>query len=129
MVISCLLQAIAVSACIRDSWPVLILTPSSLRLHWASVSFLVDFIFQIKKMAFAQIAFDLLLLISFSFCFRWFSNGSIFLHQIYLYVVWSPFLKFSGYFLFCCWSWILLNTFFSPFFFSKLFIFCERVIL
>jgi hypothetical protein len=70
MVISCLLQAIAVSACIRDSWPVLILTPSSLRLHWASVSFLVDFIFQIKKMAFAQIAFDLLLLISFSFCFR-----------------------------------------------------------
>ncbi|XP_050239570.1 uncharacterized protein LOC126688785 isoform X2 [Quercus robur] len=30
------LQAIAVSACIRDSWPVLILTPSSLRLHWAS---------------------------------------------------------------------------------------------
>ncbi|XP_062143906.1 uncharacterized protein LOC133851479 isoform X2 [Alnus glutinosa] len=31
------LQAIAVSACIRDSWPVLILTPSSLRLHWASM--------------------------------------------------------------------------------------------
>ncbi|XP_075656341.1 uncharacterized protein LOC142626404 isoform X2 [Castanea sativa] len=30
------LQAIAVSACIRDSWPVLILAPSSLRLHWAS---------------------------------------------------------------------------------------------
>ncbi|KAM4127194.1 hypothetical protein ACJW30_02G071800 [Castanea mollissima] len=30
------LQAIAVSACIPDSWPVLILTPSSLRLHWAS---------------------------------------------------------------------------------------------
>ncbi|KAJ7955342.1 SWI/SNF-related matrix-associated actin-dependent regulator of chromatin subfamily A-like protein 1 [Quillaja saponaria] len=31
------LQAIAVTACIRDSWPVLILTPSSLRLHWASM--------------------------------------------------------------------------------------------
>ncbi|XP_059444119.1 uncharacterized protein LOC132176025 [Corylus avellana] len=31
------LQAIAVSACVRDSWPVLILTPSSLRLHWASM--------------------------------------------------------------------------------------------
>ncbi|KAG2726666.1 hypothetical protein I3760_01G124400 [Carya illinoinensis] len=31
------LQAIAVSACIQDSWPVLILTPSSLRLHWASM--------------------------------------------------------------------------------------------
>lgn len=31
-------QAIAVAACIRDSWPVLILAPSSLRLHWASVS-------------------------------------------------------------------------------------------
>uniref|UniRef100_A0A2P2M0S6 Uncharacterized protein MANES_03G212800 n=2 Tax=Rhizophora mucronata TaxID=61149 RepID=A0A2P2M0S6_RHIMU len=29
------LQAIAVTACVRDSWPVLILTPSSLRLHWA----------------------------------------------------------------------------------------------
>ncbi|XP_043710731.1 SWI/SNF-related matrix-associated actin-dependent regulator of chromatin subfamily A-like protein 1 isoform X2 [Telopea speciosissima] len=31
------LQAIAVAACVRDSWPVLILTPSSLRLHWASM--------------------------------------------------------------------------------------------
>ncbi|KAK9288210.1 hypothetical protein L1049_016659 [Liquidambar formosana] len=31
------LQAIAVTACIRDSWPVLVLTPSSLRLHWASM--------------------------------------------------------------------------------------------
>ncbi|KAH7676274.1 Calcium/calmodulin-dependent protein kinase protein [Dioscorea alata] len=31
------LQAIAFTACIRDSWPVLILTPSSLRLHWASM--------------------------------------------------------------------------------------------
>uniref|UniRef100_A0A1D1YTW9 SWI/SNF-related matrix-associated actin-dependent regulator of chromatin subfamily A-like protein 1 n=1 Tax=Anthurium amnicola TaxID=1678845 RepID=A0A1D1YTW9_9ARAE len=31
------LQAIAVTACIRESWPVLILTPSSLRLHWASM--------------------------------------------------------------------------------------------
>ncbi|KAF3453526.1 hypothetical protein FNV43_RR03966 [Rhamnella rubrinervis] len=31
------LQAIAVASCIRDSWPVLILTPSSLRLHWASM--------------------------------------------------------------------------------------------
>ncbi|XVF30252.1 hypothetical protein REPUB_Repub16aG0041100 [Reevesia pubescens] len=31
------LQAIAVVACIRDSWPVLILAPSSLRLHWASM--------------------------------------------------------------------------------------------
>ncbi|GMP76064.1 hypothetical protein CsSME_00032901 [Camellia sinensis var. sinensis] len=31
------LQAIAVTTCIRDSWPVLVLTPSSLRLHWASV--------------------------------------------------------------------------------------------
>ncbi|XP_039053756.1 SWI/SNF-related matrix-associated actin-dependent regulator of chromatin subfamily A-like protein 1 [Hibiscus syriacus] len=30
------LQAIAVAACVRDSWPVLILAPSSLRLHWAS---------------------------------------------------------------------------------------------
>ncbi|CAN0928138.1 SWI/SNF-related matrix-associated actin-dependent regulator of chromatin subfamily A-like protein 1 [Linum grandiflorum] len=30
-------QAIAVAACVRDSWPVLILSPSSLRLHWASV--------------------------------------------------------------------------------------------
>ncbi|XP_025013112.1 SWI/SNF-related matrix-associated actin-dependent regulator of chromatin subfamily A-like protein 1 isoform X1 [Ricinus communis] len=31
------LQAIAVTACLRDFWPVLILTPSSLRLHWASM--------------------------------------------------------------------------------------------
>ncbi|XP_038876341.1 SWI/SNF-related matrix-associated actin-dependent regulator of chromatin subfamily A-like protein 1 isoform X2 [Benincasa hispida] len=31
------LQAIAVAACIRESWPVLILTPSSLRLHWATM--------------------------------------------------------------------------------------------
>ncbi|KAK4766691.1 hypothetical protein SAY87_008333 [Trapa incisa] len=31
------LQAIAVAACVRDSWPVLVLTPSSLRLHWASM--------------------------------------------------------------------------------------------
>ncbi|XP_040951233.1 SWI/SNF-related matrix-associated actin-dependent regulator of chromatin subfamily A-like protein 1 isoform X2 [Gossypium hirsutum] len=31
------LQAIAVAACVRDSWPVLILAPSSLRLHWASM--------------------------------------------------------------------------------------------
>ncbi|KAK9934159.1 hypothetical protein M0R45_021312 [Rubus argutus] len=31
------LQAIAVASCIRDSWPVLILTPSSLRLKWASM--------------------------------------------------------------------------------------------
>lgn len=31
------LQAIAVSCCVRESWPVLIITPSSLRLHWASM--------------------------------------------------------------------------------------------
>ncbi|XAR56931.1 Calcium/calmodulin-dependent protein kinase [Bertholletia excelsa] len=31
------LQAIAVATCFRDSWPVLVLTPSSLRLHWASM--------------------------------------------------------------------------------------------
>ncbi|XP_077217696.1 chromatin remodeling factor18 [Tasmannia lanceolata] len=31
------LQAIAVTACVQDSWPVLVLTPSSLRLHWASM--------------------------------------------------------------------------------------------
>ncbi|CAK9175776.1 unnamed protein product, partial [Ilex paraguariensis] len=31
------LQAIAVTSCIRESWPVLVLTPSSLRLHWASM--------------------------------------------------------------------------------------------
>uniref|UniRef100_A0A7N1A5U0 SWI/SNF-related matrix-associated actin-dependent regulator of chromatin subfamily A-like protein 1 n=1 Tax=Kalanchoe fedtschenkoi TaxID=63787 RepID=A0A7N1A5U0_KALFE len=30
------LQAIAVASCIQDSWPVLVLTPSSLRLHWAA---------------------------------------------------------------------------------------------
>ncbi|VFR01344.1 unnamed protein product [Cuscuta campestris] len=30
-------KAIAVSCCIRESWPVPIITPSSLRLHWASV--------------------------------------------------------------------------------------------
>lgn len=31
------LQAIAVASCIQDSWPVLILAPSSLRLQWASM--------------------------------------------------------------------------------------------
>lgn len=31
------LQAIAVVSCIRESWPVLVLAPSSLRLHWASM--------------------------------------------------------------------------------------------
>ncbi|XP_009801772.1 uncharacterized protein LOC107770343 [Nicotiana tabacum] len=31
------LQAIAVVSCIRESWPVLVLVPSSLRLHWASM--------------------------------------------------------------------------------------------
>ncbi|XP_052190190.1 uncharacterized protein LOC127799931 isoform X5 [Diospyros lotus] len=31
------LQAIAFATCIRESWPVLVLTPSSLRLHWASM--------------------------------------------------------------------------------------------
>ncbi|XP_004298251.1 PREDICTED: SWI/SNF-related matrix-associated actin-dependent regulator of chromatin subfamily A-like protein 1 isoform X3 [Fragaria vesca subsp. vesca] len=31
------IQAIAVASCIHDSWPVLILTPSSLRLQWASM--------------------------------------------------------------------------------------------
>ncbi|KAM7265797.1 hypothetical protein ACFE04_003480 [Oxalis oulophora] len=30
------LQAIAVTTCFRESWPVLILAPSSLRLHWAA---------------------------------------------------------------------------------------------
>ncbi|RXH80035.1 hypothetical protein DVH24_041182 [Malus domestica] len=30
--------AIAVASCVRDCWPVLIITPSSLRLQWASVS-------------------------------------------------------------------------------------------
>ncbi|KAL3534302.1 hypothetical protein ACH5RR_002763 [Cinchona calisaya] len=31
------IQAIAVVSCIREAWPVLVLTPSSLRLHWASM--------------------------------------------------------------------------------------------
>ncbi|KAJ9546299.1 hypothetical protein OSB04_018842 [Centaurea solstitialis] len=31
------LQAIAVASCVHDSWPVLVLTPSSLRLQWASM--------------------------------------------------------------------------------------------
>ncbi|KAK9080210.1 hypothetical protein SSX86_001886 [Deinandra increscens subsp. villosa] len=31
------IQAIAVAACVRESWPVLVLTPSSLRLQWASM--------------------------------------------------------------------------------------------
>ncbi|CAN4095014.1 unnamed protein product [Withania somnifera] len=31
------LQAIAVVSCIRESWPVLVLAPSALRLHWASM--------------------------------------------------------------------------------------------
>ncbi|XP_048497209.1 uncharacterized protein LOC104906933 isoform X2 [Beta vulgaris subsp. vulgaris] len=31
------IQAIAVTTCVRESWPVLVLTPSSLRLHWASM--------------------------------------------------------------------------------------------
>ncbi|XP_048323432.2 uncharacterized protein LOC107425446 [Ziziphus jujuba] len=31
------LKAIAVASCIHDSWPVLIMTPSSLRLQWASM--------------------------------------------------------------------------------------------
>lgn len=30
------LQAIAVASCLRDAWPVLVISPSSLRLHWAS---------------------------------------------------------------------------------------------
>ncbi|OAY73533.1 putative SMARCAL1-like protein [Ananas comosus] len=30
-------RAIAVAACFPDAWPVLVITPSSLRLHWASV--------------------------------------------------------------------------------------------
>ncbi|RXH71745.1 hypothetical protein DVH24_025246 [Malus domestica] len=30
-------EAIAVASCVRDSWPVLIITPSSLRLQWASM--------------------------------------------------------------------------------------------
>ncbi|URD89813.1 SNF2 family N-terminal domain containing protein [Musa troglodytarum] len=32
-----LIYAIAVAACIPDAWPVLVVTPSSLRLHWASM--------------------------------------------------------------------------------------------
>ncbi|EOA37840.1 hypothetical protein CARUB_v10011429mg [Capsella rubella] len=31
------LQAIAVTTCVRESWPVLIIAPSSLRLHWATM--------------------------------------------------------------------------------------------
>lgn len=31
------LQAIAVATCVHEAWPVLVLTPSSLRLHWASM--------------------------------------------------------------------------------------------
>ncbi|XP_047977230.1 SWI/SNF-related matrix-associated actin-dependent regulator of chromatin subfamily A-like protein 1 isoform X2 [Salvia hispanica] len=31
------LQAIAVTSCLQEAWPVLILAPSSLRLHWASM--------------------------------------------------------------------------------------------
>ncbi|ONK63129.1 uncharacterized protein A4U43_C07F11710 [Asparagus officinalis] len=31
------LQAIAFTACVHESWPVLVITPSSLRLHWASM--------------------------------------------------------------------------------------------
>ncbi|XP_031285771.1 SWI/SNF-related matrix-associated actin-dependent regulator of chromatin subfamily A-like protein 1 isoform X2 [Pistacia vera] len=31
------IQAIAIATCVRDFWPVLILAPSSLRLHWASM--------------------------------------------------------------------------------------------
>ncbi|MCD7448084.1 hypothetical protein HAX54_038178 [Datura stramonium] len=31
------LQAIAVVSCVRESWPVLVLAPSALRLHWASM--------------------------------------------------------------------------------------------
>ncbi|KHN45013.1 SWI/SNF-related matrix-associated actin-dependent regulator of chromatin subfamily A-like protein 1 [Glycine soja] len=32
-----ILQAIAVASCVQDSWPVLIIAPSSLRLQWASM--------------------------------------------------------------------------------------------
>nr|KYP57757.1 SWI/SNF-related matrix-associated actin-dependent regulator of chromatin subfamily A-like protein 1 [Cajanus cajan] len=32
-----ILQAIAVASCVQDSWPVLILAPSSLRLQWATM--------------------------------------------------------------------------------------------
>ncbi|XP_062189338.1 uncharacterized protein LOC133892517 isoform X2 [Phragmites australis] len=31
------LQAIAVASCFHDAWPVLVISPSSLRLHWASM--------------------------------------------------------------------------------------------
>ncbi|TVU37669.1 hypothetical protein EJB05_10996 [Eragrostis curvula] len=31
------LQAIAVASCLHDAWPVLVITPSALRLHWASM--------------------------------------------------------------------------------------------
>uniref|UniRef100_A0A7C9D976 DNA helicase n=1 Tax=Opuntia streptacantha TaxID=393608 RepID=A0A7C9D976_OPUST len=31
------IQAIAVATCLHEAWPVLVLTPSSLRLHWASM--------------------------------------------------------------------------------------------
>ncbi|KAL6841754.1 hypothetical protein ACP4OV_028266 [Aristida adscensionis] len=31
------LQAIAVASCLQDAWPVLVISPSSLRLHWASM--------------------------------------------------------------------------------------------
>lgn len=31
------LQAIAFAACFKDDWPVLVVTPSSLRLHWAAM--------------------------------------------------------------------------------------------
>jgi len=31
------LQAIAVASCLHDFWPVLVISPSSLRLHWASI--------------------------------------------------------------------------------------------
>ncbi|CAN6998324.1 unnamed protein product, partial [Brassica rapa subsp. trilocularis] len=31
------LQAIAVTTCVQESWPVLIIAPSSLRLHWATM--------------------------------------------------------------------------------------------
>lgn len=32
------MQALAVASCLRDAWPVLVISPSSLRLHWANVS-------------------------------------------------------------------------------------------
>uniref|UniRef100_A0ACD5YS90 Uncharacterized protein n=1 Tax=Avena sativa TaxID=4498 RepID=A0ACD5YS90_AVESA len=31
------LQAIAVASCLHDAWPVLVISPSSLRLHWATM--------------------------------------------------------------------------------------------